>query len=80
MIDITRGALNGFKKVNNSFVSTKLFHMPLRQRAVEILIFSVLMNHKISLTVALLWGLRVVPLDCLPPRDTEGGGGPCLFW
>lgn len=54
MIDITRGALNGFKKVNNSFVSTKLFHMPLRQRAVEILIFSVLMNHKISLTVALL--------------------------
>lgn len=54
MIDITRGALNGFKKVNNSFVSTKLFHMPLRQRAVEILIFSGLMNHKISLTVALL--------------------------
>lgn len=59
-----------FKKVNNSFISTKLFHRQLGQRAMDILLLFGLINHRISLTVAHLRGLRAEPMDGPPPWDT----------
>lgn len=76
MIDTTRGALNSFKKVNNSFISTKLFQRRLRQRAMDILLLFGLINHKISLVVALLRGLHAEPMDGPLPWDTIGV--PCI--
>lgn len=53
-----------FQKVNISFISTKLLNMRFGQRAMKkhSLVFLELINHKISLTVALFWGFHPVPL------------------